>query len=115
MLAAATLPAATARITVARTGNGIAAREYMRGVRHKCVGSLDLAALERHDLRKRTGVDRLTDRNDNDVARRAQQRCIGVIRPRTAVRAIGADDLRRVQSAATCPFSSASIWSGACS
>ena len=38
------------------TGNGIAAREYMRGVRHKCVGfSLNLAAYDRSDLRRWTG------------------------------------------------------------
>ena len=45
-----------------RTGNGIAAREYMRGVRHKCVGfGLNLAAHDRSDL-----LERLWDRYDRE-------------------------------------------------
>ena len=78
-----------------RAGNGVAARKYMRRVGHEGVRrSLDFAALKRHDLRKRTGVDCLTDRHDNNVARGTQQRRICVIGTRTAVRAVRADDLR---------------------
>ena len=83
-----------------RTGNGIAAREYMRGVRHKCVGfGLNLAAHDRSDLLERLCVDGLADGYDNDIARCAEQRLIGIVGTRTTVLAVGTDDLR------TCPQS----------
>ena len=83
-----------------RTGNGIAAREYMRGVRHKCVGfSLDLAAHDRCNLLERLCIDGLADSDDDNVARRAEQRLIGIVGTRTTVLAVGTDDLR------TCPQS----------
>ena len=75
-----------------RTGNGIAARDYMRGVRHKCVGfGLNLAAYDRSDLLERLCVDGLADGYDNDIARCAEQRLIGTVGTRTTVLAVGTD------------------------
>ena len=82
------------------SGNGIAAREYMRGVRHKCVGfGLNLAAHDRSNLLERLCIDGLADSDDDNVARRAEQRLIGIVGTRTTVLAVGTDDLR------TCPQS----------
>ena len=49
---------------------------------------------ELHDLLERLCVDGLADGYDNDIARCAEQRLIGIVGTRTTVLAVGADDLR---------------------
>lgn len=60
---------------------------------------MNLAAHDRSDLLERLCVDGLADGYDNDIARCAEQRLIGIVGTRTTVLAVGADDLR------TCPQS----------
>ena len=74
-----------------RTGNGIAAREYMRvfGTNAR-IQPGSLAAHDRCNLLERLCIDGLpADSDDDNVARRAEQRLIGIVGTRTTVLAGG--------------------------